>query len=238
VIHDRPARLVKPTRLTWIAIAFIAAVIAGSTTYLVARYAALPDLLPVRFSSSSHPSGWQFKTYPRVFMPVLVQSTLAIVFGAIGALLLSRPHSPDEHHSADMAAAAVAAEAVALVALVWVAFQGYAAVALAEMWQRGFGGLGQAYGTVMWVGVGLSALVFVRAQHGLGRPDPRPFDPGHWRLGHLYKNAADPALFVPTRDGSRWTLNFGRPVAAALMGVILAIGILGPTIILGLLLRS
>ncbi len=236
--RNRRARLVAPTRLTWIAIAVVAAVIAGSAAYLLLRYAALPDLLPVRFNRASRPSGWQFKTYPRVFMPVLVQSTLAIVFGAVAALLLSRPHSPDEDRSADMTAAAVAAETVALVALVWVAFQGYAAVALSTMWQRGFGGLGPVYGTVMWVGVACSALIFVRAQRGLGRPDPRPFEPGHWRFGQLYKNAADPALFVPTRDGSRWTLNFGRPVAAALMGAILAMGILGPTIILGLLLRS
>jgi uncharacterized membrane protein len=47
----------------------------------------------------------------------------------------------------------------------------------------------------------------------------------------------DPALFVPTRDGRRWTLNFGRPVAAALIGIILAVGIIGPAVILGLLLR-
>lgn len=231
-------RLVPPTRLTWAAIAVVAGVIGFSALFLFAQYATLPDILPVRFSGGGQANGWQYRTYPRVFMPVLVQVMLVTVFGAIAALLLSRPHRSDEHHSADMTAAAVAAEAVALVALVWVAFQAFAAVALAGMWQRGSGGLGRSYGTAMWVGAALSALVFVRAQRGLGRPEPRPFEPSHWRFGHLYKNAADPALFVPTRDGSRWTLNFGRPVAAALMGVILAIGILGPTIILALLLRA
>ena len=44
-------------------------------------------------------------------------------------------------------------------------------------------------------------------------------------------------LRVPTRDGARWTLNFGRPVAAALIAVVLVIGIVGPAIILRLLLR-
>jgi uncharacterized membrane protein len=231
------ARLVPPTRVTWAAIAIVAGIVGFSALYLLTRYPQLPDILPVQFNAARRPNGWQYKSYPRVFMPVLVQVTLAGVFGAIAALLLSRSHTRDEHRSADMAAAAIAAEAVALVALVWVAFQGYAAVALAAMWQRGFGGLGRVYGMVMWAGVAVSALIFVRAQRGLGRPEPRPFEPGHWRLGHLYKNAADPALFVPTRDGRRWTLNFGRPVAAALMGVILAIGILAPTIILALLLR-
>jgi uncharacterized membrane protein len=43
---------------------------------------------------------------------------------------------------------------------------------------------------------------------------------------------------VPTRDGRRWTLNFGRPVTAALLGVILVLGIIGPTVILAVLLRG
>ena len=47
----------------------------------------------------------------------------------------------------------------------------------------------------------------------------------------------DPALFVPTRDGSRWTLNFGRPVAAALLGVIIMVGVVAPSLILLLSLR-
>jgi uncharacterized membrane protein len=232
------ARLVPPTRLTWGAVVLGGAVVASSAVFLLMQYGSLPDILPVQFNAAHRPNGWQYKTYPRVLMPVLVQGLLVAVFGAIAALLLSRPHRPGEERSADMTAAAIAAEAVALVALVWVAFQGYAAVALAGMWQRGFGGLGHLYGTAMWVGIAMSALVFMRAQRGLGRPEPRPFEPAHWWLGHLYKNAGDPALFVPTRDGRRWTLNFGRPVAVALMGTILAIGILGPTIVLGLLLRS
>ncbi len=230
--------MVAPTRLTWGVVGLTAGVVAFSMAFLLARYTALPDILPVRFNAARHANGWQYKTYARVFMPVLVQLVLVTVFGAVAALLLSRPHRSQGHRSADMDAAAVAAEAVALVALVWVAFQGYAAVALATMWQRGFGGLGRVYTLIMWIGFGLTALVFIRAQRGLGRPDPQPFDPSHWRFGALYRNAADPALFVPTRDGTRWTLNFGRPVAAALMGLILALGILGPTIILGLLLRS
>ena len=65
----------------------------------------------------------------------------------------------------------------------------------------------------------------------------RPYVASHWRLGQLYKNPADPALFVPTRDGRRWTLNFGRPVAGALLGLVLALGVLGPTVLLALALR-
>ena len=83
----------------------------------------------------------------------------------------------------------------------------------------------------------ITVLVAVRAHRGLGKPVPRPFVAAHWRLGQLYNNPSDPALFVPTRDGRRWTLNFGRPMTAAVLGLIIVLGIVGPTIILGLVLR-
>ena len=117
------------------------------------------------------------------------------------------------------------------------AFQGYVAFALQRMWMQERGGLSPFYTALEIVGVVATVVVFARARARLGRPTPRPFVPEHWRFGQLYKNPDDPALFVPTRDGSRWTLNFGRPVAAALMGLILAVGIVAPAVILRLLLR-
>ena len=191
----------------------------------------------MHFRSSGLPNGWQYKTYWRVLLPVFVQLALALVLGAVGVLLLSRPHRSDEENQADMRAASTAAEAVGLLTLIWVAFQGYTAFALAAMWQRERAGLGVAYGFLELTGIVLTIIVSLRAHMRLGRPAPRPFVPEHWRYGQLYKNADDPALFVPTRNGSRWTLNFGRPVAAALMAVILAAGIVAPAVILALLLR-
>jgi uncharacterized membrane protein len=252
-IDGRPARrlrIVAPTRVTLAAVAAIFAVMSFTAAFLIARYPALPFILPVHFNRAARANGWQFKTYARVLMPVFVQLALTLTLGAIGTLLLSRSrnseHSLGDSHGrvlpsiaggAAEVAAATAAEAVALFALIWVAFQAYAALALVAMWQRGRDGLGNWYTTATAVGIALSIVVAIRAQRRLGRPEPRDFVAEHWRLGRLYRNALDPALFVPTRDGSGWTLNFGRPVAAALMAVILFVGIIGPTVILGLMLR-
>ena len=229
-------RLVRATRLTQIVIALSITLIVFSATFLLIRYASLPSLLVVRFRPDGFPNGWQYKTYPRVLMPVFVQLALAITLGAIGTLLLSRPHGTHDEDAPDVKAAAAAAEAVALLTLIWVGFQAYVAVALAAMWQRERAGLGW-YGYLAVVGVIITVLVSVRAHVRLGHPAPRPFVSEHWRFGQLYKNAADPALFVPTRNGRRWTLNFGRPVAAALLGVILLVGVVAPATILALLLR-
>ena len=67
---------------------------------------------------------------------------------AIGALLLSRPHGDHDENAPDVRAASAAAEAVALFAFIWVAFQGYVAVALTLMWRAERAGLG--LGTSTW----------------------------------------------------------------------------------------
>jgi uncharacterized membrane protein len=211
-------------------------VIVATLLFLLLDYAALPDLLPVHFNIRGAANGWQYKTLPRVLIPVAVQATLALIFGAVAALLLSRPHGEQDASAPDVRAASVAAEAVVLIALVWVLFQGYAAFSLARLWVSHRPTM-PFYSAAELAGGLASLVVAVRAHRRLGRPEPRPFIASHWRLGQLYKNADDPALFVPTRDGRRWTLNFGRPVAGALLGVVLAIGVLGPTVLIALALR-
>ncbi len=214
----------------------MALVIIATALFLMLEYPSLPDLLPVHFSRNGAANGWQYRTLPRVFIPVGVQVMLAVLFSAVAALLLSRPHGEQEAEAPDVRAAAAAAEAVVLIAAIWVAFQGYAAFSLARLWvthraSLPFYNLGEIVGGVA------SLAIAVRAHQRLGRPEPRPFVAAHWRLGQLYKNADDPALFVPTRDGRRWTLNFGRPVAGALLGLVLVVGVLGPTVLLALALR-
>ena len=229
--------MIRPSRITmWAAIAGGSA-IAFTAGFLFVRYPALPWLLTVHFKRNGAPDGWQYKTYARVLLPVFVQLALALTLGAIGALLLSRPHGTHDRHEADVKAASTAAEGVVLITAVWVGFQAYAAAALAMMWQRQREGLGAWYGYLEAAGIALTIGIAIRTHMRLGRPAPRPFVAEHWWLGQLYRNAADPALFVPTRDGSRWTLNFGRPVTAAVIGIIMLVGVVGPTVILGLLLR-
>ncbi|HEY7291340.1 MAG TPA: DUF5808 domain-containing protein [Vicinamibacterales bacterium] len=231
------ARLLPPTPATRRAFVASSTIVALTAAFLTSRYADLPDILPVHFTRYGFPDGWQFRTYARVMVPVFVQLALALTLLPVGALLLSRPHGDRDRDLPDVQAATTAAEAIALIALIWIAFQGYAAVALAAMWQRQRSGLGLAYTVLEVSGIVLTVVICARANGRLGRPAPRPFVESHWRLGQLYNNPADPALFVPTRDGSRWTLNFGRPVAAALVGLILLVGIVGPAAILRLMLR-
>jgi hypothetical protein len=129
---------------------------------------------------------------------------LGLILGGVGALLLSRSRvGPDVDDAGeeppDVRAAGVASEAVVLMALVWIVFQAYAAWALVQMWTVSRAGLGSWYDYLEIGGAMLTVAIAVRAHRQLGRPAPRPFVREHWRLGQLYKNPDDPALFVPTR---------------------------------------
>lgn len=230
------SRYVRPTRLTQGALLVSLAAIAFTIGFLASRYETIPDLLVVHFMRSGFPNGFQYKTWPRVFVPVFVQLALVLTLGLVALLLLSRSGDSHDTNAPDVRAAATAAEAVALLGSIWIVFQAYVAFVLARLWVHQVSRL-DGYGGVEVAGLALTFVVAVRAHLRLGRPDPRPFVPEHWRFGQLYKNPDDPALFVPTRHGARWTLNFGRPVAAALMGVVLLVGILAPALILALSLR-
>jgi uncharacterized membrane protein len=230
--------MIRSTLLTRRAMQLVMGVIVGTAAFLAVSYDSLPGLLPVHFKPDGFPNGWQYKTVPRVLMPVFVQLALALTLGGIGALLLSRRDGRHAPEAPDVKAATTAAEAVALIALIWVSFQVYAAVALVTMWKMERPGLGAGYILAEIIGLALTVMVGVRAGARLGRPEAGLYVAEHWRLGQLYCNADNPALFVPTRDGSRWTLNFGRRAAVALLAVCLVAGVAVPTLILAIALRS
>lgn len=62
----------------------------------------------------------------------------------------------------------------------------------------------------------------VDAQKGAETVGDRTAD-SHWKGGFFYVNPDDPALFVEKRMGLGYTLNFGRPAAWAIIGLLILI---------------
>ena len=232
-------RVTGPTPATVIGAGVTAASIAGTAGFLIGRYPALWQFLPVRFSAEGLPDRWQVKNYALVLVPVWVQLVLALVFGAIAVILLWRAGSADDPHTAHLAAEdsermLITAEAVVLLSAIWVSFQALGATELASLWQRGWGGFHRIYGQTLVVAIVASIVVGVRAIAALGG-SIRPVEldeSSHWRFTNLYFNPRDPALFVPARRGLGWTVNFGRPGAIFLIVVVLALGIGAPVAII------
>lgn len=234
-------RWTPPTRWTRIAIALTLGIAVATAGYLYAIYPTLEDALPVRYVRG-RPLVFQTKSPAMVFLPVMVQTGLIVIFGSLGSLLLwrARPTASDSRTVEDGARMRLAAEGVALLGLLWIAVQAVGAVRLTILWQtpdaRGFGLI---YNVVVVGAIVLSAILVMRTMRLVRDEQPTPprVDPSMWRMTHLYFNPADPALFVPTRRGSGWTLNFGRPLAIALMAGMLVIGIGGPYYLARMILR-
>lgn len=233
-------RLPPPTVITACAAALTLAVISGTAGFLVGRYPLLTPYLPVHFGRGGIADRWLPKSWMLVLMPIWVQLSLALAFGAIVVILLWRAH-PSASDQADGPSGRdedarrmlATAEGIALLALVWIAFQALGAVQLVRLWQRGWGGLGGTYGVGVLVAIVLSGAIGVRSIATIGwAPRPAAKDGAFWRLKVLYVNPADPALFVPARWGFGWTLNFGRPAAVVLMALVVILGIGAPILII------
>lgn len=236
-------RIYRPTSLTVFGVATIIASISGTVGYIIGRAPALPRVLPIHFDHEGAGDRFVQASYLIALVPVWIQLTLAIVFGAIAAVLLYRTQ-PRRHAVEDKMIRQerermlMTAEAISLLAAIWVSFQGLLAVRLIIMWQAMCCGLGTIYYQALFVCVVLTVIVGIRAAVYLQYPKPvvRPTDDTHWKFRGLYFNRQDPALFVPLRSGMGWTLNFGRPQAIVFLGVFLFVSIFAPLIIFRVLL--
>jgi uncharacterized membrane protein len=94
------------------------------------------------------------------------------------------------------------------------------------------------YAAGLVTAIALSIVITARGMAAVRRaPVHIAGDGPHWRLKVLYCNPADPALFVPTRSGDGYTLNFGRRAAILLLAAIFLAGVLLPVVIIRLLTR-
>ena len=221
----------EPTRSTLVAALWAAGMTLATATYLALIYPTLSAGLPVRYLRGE-PVFFQVKTPLVVMLPSLVQVALLLTFGAIGLLLLwrARPETSDLAAQADSTRMRLAVQGVALLGAVWITVQALGAARLVAVWQGGRGGFGRLYNITVLVSLIVSTVIVWRTMRAVRQEGPSAgeADPSMWRFSNLYFNPQDPSLFVPTRRGVGWTLNFGRPLAILLIAGVLTVGIGGP----------
>jgi uncharacterized membrane protein len=234
---------IRPTVVTWWAVASALVMTGATAAYLASIYSSLPIGVPVQYVMD-RPYIFERKSPVIVMLPVLVQSGLLAVFGMTMLLLLWRPRpataGASDRSEADTARMRLAAEGIALLAAIWIAIQTLGAVRLMVLWRGAWGGFGQIYSLAVIVAIVVSVIVMVRTMRLVARQRKhvRPDNPAVWRLRHLYFNPGDPALFVQTRTGIGWTLNFGRPIAIVLLASTLLMGVGGPWMLARYILRG
>jgi uncharacterized membrane protein len=236
-------KIYRPTVLTLVGLATTLGAIFWTVGFTMGRAPLFGPFLAVHFDQYGIADRWLRPRWALVLIPVWIQLTLTLVFGAIGSVLLYRTQRTrqaveDEIARQDRERMLATSEAISLLAAIWVVMQALGAVRLFVMWQRGCCGMGEIYYQGLVVAIVLSIVVGIRGAIYMRHPRPamRTTSDAHWRLQGLYFNPHDPALFVPLRSGTGWTLNFGRPRAVFFLAIFLGFGIGAPVVILRLLL--
>ncbi len=230
-------KIYRPTVTTLVSVGASIGVIAGTAGFILGRMPLLRRFVPVHFDADGIPNRWLPVSFSLVLLPVWIQLVLGVVFGTICTMLLHRAqHVRSAEGTEDIALKQerermlVTAEAVSLLALIWITFQGLAAVRILRVWQDWSGDLGQIYMQTLVVAIVLTVIVGIRAAVNVqyANPTARQTDDACWKAGGLYVNRADPALFVPLRNRPGWTLNFGRPRAVLFLAFFLIVGLGAP----------
>ena len=184
----------------------VAAITARAALFLAARYSdRCPGCCRCTSSGNGAPNGWQYKTLARVLMPVLRADARSArdLSARIGALLLSRPARNGRSPSrADVRAAAAAAEAVMLIAADLGGVPGLCGVRAGEHVDPRAGGPRRLYTLLRALGVVLTSCVAMRAHRASAVPSRGRSWPSTGASASSTRTPRDPALFVPTRDGT------------------------------------
>jgi hypothetical protein len=197
-------------------------ILAAAALYLYLNWSHIPERFPVHWGIDGSPDRWNPRTWQGVYTPLLmgaVQSGLVLLIG-LGILRAS----PRGRVAANAAASAQFRRAMLqyLVAGVWVLAILVAAVSLARVHaELPFGNL-----PPVLVLLGLIALAvpflwrIIRINRTIGSGgDGTPDE--CWKLGFLYFNPADPAIFVEKRLGLGYTCNFGNRTMWLVFGLVL-----------------
>jgi uncharacterized membrane protein len=192
----------------WIALAlppFVAPLAAAA--YLRAHWDEIPQRFPVHFDMAGTPNQWAEKTARGVFGPLLAEAGLMLFMLLLSlAAFYGARRGPQRLAVLRMMVAAMYLMAyvvtvVSLMAVIHVTVAIHLApVALFTI------------GVLVWC-------------YKMARDPKMPVDntpDEFWRLGSIYYNPADPAVFVQKRIGFGYTLNLGNPAAWVAMGILAA----------------
>ncbi|MFC0471747.1 DUF1648 domain-containing protein [Halalkalibacter kiskunsagensis] len=221
----------------WFIISFVISFAMIIITYWL--YDQIPDSIPMQYNYSGEVTNWAEKSYRTVMVMPIMQVYLTILFLFINTMIGKAKQQLNAENPEK------SIQQTIVFRRVWSAYiiiTGIALTLLFAVIQLSF--IYPIDPTVLVVlpllfGLAVTAgaivLAFTTGQGGsrvktstgkkgeiIDRDDDQ-----YWKLGQLYFNPSDPALFLEKRFGIGWTINFARPLAwiMFLVIILLAMGI-------------
>lgn len=184
---------------------------AAAGAYLNAHWSEIPQRFPVHWSASGQPNRWVEKSAHGVYGPLWAGAGLAVILLLLAAATF---------YGARRAEMRTVTVKIVIAAVFFTSFI-FAGIGLLPLGRIS-----------VWLFV-VPALVFplvviVWTAAFVSKPgvDAENTPDSCWRLGSIYYNPADPALFVQKRIGIGYTFNFANRISWAILAALIA-GILG-----------
>jgi uncharacterized membrane protein len=223
----RPRRYADYVPLIWEALPL--ALIALTASYLAMTYAAAPAIIPTHFDAAGNPNAYSNKSIGSYFLPVWTQLFLYILITFLSVLTVgakTQPTAADETFRRRMLRYLFGVKTL-MTAMMGVLAYAVAQSALSShaninwiLWVT-LGVVVVVLGSAIWIGVttgqGGSRLA-ANSGNATDRIDDR-----YWKLGGIYANPNDPAIFVERRYGLGWTINVSNPRGWLVLLTILAL---------------
>jgi uncharacterized membrane protein len=185
--------------------------LAAGGLWLWKRWESLPEVLPVHWGFGGRPDRFAPRTVMEIALPLFLGAGVCLLI--LGIVLAARTFAPRKGRRETMR--------ILLGAELFVAGTCVGATVLIASSTQ------QIWPFLVFVGAMVVVLVgFAFAATPRLRDEGALRNPSGWR-GIFYADRDDPALFVPKRYGTGYTLNFGRPAAVVIMVLIAAAAVGG-----------
>jgi uncharacterized membrane protein len=210
-----------------------AVIIAASVALTLSHYAAIPDLVAMKFDLSGQVVSTSAKSYRIVLFPNVMQVIMTVLFWFVN---WSIQHSKQQLQASDPERSL---RQNAMFRRRWSVFTLASSLALILMFSfiqvNMIRPMDQNVLTLVSMAVPVFIVLFAlvlsfttgqggsRIGRGSGVAGSRTAavqDDRHWKLGAIYFNPQDPTIFVEKRTGIGWTMNFANPISwITLLGI-------------------
>ena len=205
--------------VTWIGYAAAALPLLLATLYIHAHWAQIPDVFPIHWDIQGQPNRWTYKSTLSVYGMVGLGSVLLLFILLIDKLL---PCTSGKDRKLSSIALSGCAGFITLILT-------FSALMPFRNTTAGWKILSSS-AVVMVLVLALEITSIWAGPKTVREPYDGTLD-ACWYGSLFYYNRKDPALMVPKRFGSGYTLNFGRPTAWWMMAIVILLPILFSVVI-------
>jgi uncharacterized membrane protein len=215
------------------------ALLAGGALWLHLHWDQIPDRFPIHWGVDGQPNGWATRSFAGLYVPLLTGAILCAGMGFLAYALLrwsrriqvsGAAGERERRFRHTVVSVLVAAEYFLAVVFVWAGLLPLSRSANSPTGITPILALALVYTLVVTsllirVGQGGSRLTAASTPGAAAPVGDRTAD-RYWKLGLVYINRNDPAVFVEKRFGIGYTLNFGHPGTWLFLAVLVIITVL------------